>query len=220
MTDYFITGKNLFKTYKTAVDEVVVFEGLNIEIEEGSATAIIGQSGRGKTTLLNILSGLDRPSSGEVYFNDHRIDNLNEENLSSFRNRNVGFIFQHHYLLEDFTAIDNILLPLRIAGEKIGKSQNERAIELLDRMNLMDRSNHYPDQLSGGERQRVAIARALIGKPFAIFADEPTGSLDRSNSAKVEEIIWNLKLKLQKTFIIATHNLEIAKKCDKIIDLG
>jgi ABC-type lipoprotein export system ATPase subunit len=220
MTKPIISTKDMVKIYKTAVDSVLVFEGMNIEIKEGSAVAIIGQSGRGKTTMLNILSGLDRPTSGEVLFNELRIDNLDEERLSEFRNRSVGFIFQHHYLLEDFTALDNVLIPLRIKGTPITDYVRENALRMLDTVGLKSRQSHYPDQLSGGERQRVAIVRALIHDPLVVFADEPTGSLDKRNASNVEALMWDLKEKFNKTFIIATHNMEIAKKCDRIIDLG
>ncbi len=215
-----ITARNLTKIYRTMFDSITVFENLNVKIEEGSAVAIIGQSGLGKTTMLNILSGLDSPTSGEVIFNDSRIDNIDEEKLSEFRNKNVGFIFQHHYLLEDFTALDNVLIPLRIKGVIIDEPVKEYARELLDSVGLLNRQYHYPDQLSGGERQRIAIVRALIHEPLVIFADEPTGSLDRRNAENIEVLIWSLKEKFNKTFIIATHNMEIAAKCDRVIDLG
>lgn len=220
MTENIIIGKNLTKVYRTAVDEVKVFENVNVEIRTGSAVAIVGQSGRGKTTLLNVLSGLDRPTSGEVFYNGIRMDNLKEESLSDFRNQNVGFVFQHHYLLEDFTAIDNILIPLRIGMKEKDDVSAKAAKGWMDALGLKKRYHHYPDQLSGGERQRVAIARALINSPLVLFADEPTGSLDKMNSAMVENMIWELKKKFKKTLVIATHNLEIAKKCDQVIDLG
>lgn len=220
MTKIIITATNLTKIYRTLFDNITVFENMNIVIEQGSAVAIIGQSGRGKTTMLNILSGLDSPTSGEVIFDDKRIDNVNEEKLSEFRNKNVGFIFQHHYLLEDFTAFDNILIPLRIKGVTIDEGIKSYARELLGSVGLLDRQNHYPDQLSGGERQRIAIVRALVHDPLVVFADEPTGSLDRRNAENIEDLLWSLKDKFNKTFIIATHNMEIASKCDKIIDLG
>jgi lipoprotein-releasing system ATP-binding protein len=220
MTKNIISATNLTKIYRTLFDNITVFENMNIEIEQGSAVAIIGQSGRGKTTMLNILSGLDSPTSGEVIFDDKRIDNVNEEKLSEFRNKNVGFIFQHHYLLEDFTAFDNILIPLRIKGVNIDEGIKSYARELLDSVGLLNRQSHYPDQLSGGERQRIAIVRALIHDPLVVFADEPTGSLDKRNAENIEGLLWSLKDKFNKTFIIATHNMEIASKCDKVIDLG
>jgi ABC-type lipoprotein export system ATPase subunit len=219
MTEAIIVGNNLTKVYRTAVDEVKVFENVSVEIKSGTAVAIVGQSGRGKTTLLNVLSGLDRPTSGEVFYNGIRMDNLKEESLSDFRNQNVGFVFQHHFLLEDFTALDNVLIPLRINGKQDDSTVKE-AMEWLDVLGLAKRSHHFPDQLSGGERQRVAIARALINSPLVLFADEPTGSLDKKNSTMVETMLWELKKKFKKTFVIATHNLEIAKKCDQVIDLG
>ena len=218
--DFIIHADNLTKIYKTPSDEIKVFENINLNVKKGSAVAIIGESGRGKTTLLNILSGLDRPSSGEVYFNNIRIDNLDEDKLSDFRNKNVGFIFQHHYLLNDFNALENILIPIRIGGTAITDSIIDKALNFLTSVGLQDRLTHFPDQLSGGERQRISIIRALIHDPFVIFADEPTGSLDKRNSSNIETLLWDLKNKYNKTFIIATHNLDIAKKCDQIIDLG
>ncbi len=214
-----IVGKSLAKTYRTLVDTVPVFENLDVIIEKGSMVAPPGESGRGKTTLLNILSGLDRPSSGEVWFGGERIDTLDEDRLSDFRNRHVGFIFQHHYLLEDFTALENVLLPLRIGGKTIGEREKERARELLSQVGLSARLDHYPDQLSGGERQRVAIVRALVHDPDVVFADEPTGSLDRRNADKVEALLWDLCRSLGKTFVVATHNMELARKCDAVISL-
>ena len=155
-----------------------------------------------------------------MYFNNIRIDNLDEDKLSDFRNKNVGFIFQHHYLLNDFNALENILIPIRIGGTAITDSIIDKALNFLTSVGLQDRLTHFPDQLSGGERQRISIIRALIHDPFVIFADEPTGSLDKRNSSNIETLLWDLKNKYNKTFIIATHNLDIAKKCDQIIDLG
>lgn len=215
-----LSARGLSKVYRTSVDEVRVFDNVSVDIRPGQAVAIVGQSGRGKTTLLNILSGLDRPTSGEVFYNGVRIDNLSEEGLSDFRNKNVGFVFQHHYLLEDFTALDNVLVPLRLSRGEIGPADVRRAREGLDALGLSKRLHHYPDQLSGGERQRVAVARAMINEPLVLFADEPTGSLDKANSEQVERIIWDMRKKYKKTFVVATHNLEIAKKCDQVIDLG
>ncbi|MFN4217042.1 MAG: ABC transporter ATP-binding protein [Brevinematales bacterium] len=215
-----IVGKSLSKEYRTLVDRVQVFENIEVNIEKGTMVALVGESGRGKTTLLNILSGLDRPSSGEVWFGGKRIDILDEEKLSDFRSRHVGFIFQHHYLLEDFTAWENVLLPLRIGEKTIGTKEKQRAKELLGWVGLEHRLSHYPDQLSGGERQRVAIIRALIHDPDVVFADEPTGSLDKRNAEMVEDLIWDLCRSMGKTFVVATHNMELARKCDMVINLG
>lgn len=220
MTEKIITTKDLTKIYKTFVDEVKVFENLNIEINKGSSVAIIGESGRGKTTLLNILSGLDKPTSGEVYFNGSRIDILSEEELSIFRNKYIGFVFQHHYLLDDFNALENVLLPLRIYNNKISDKDKNKALDLLSYVGLQKRIYHYPDQLSGGECQRVAIVRALINNPQLIFADEPTGSLDKKNSNIVSSLLWNLKNDFNITLVIATHNHELFNNCDYIINLG
>lgn len=219
MTDQIIYTDNISKIYKTLVDEVKVLENINVDIKRGNAVAIMGESGRGKTTLLNILSALDRPSVGEVYFNGERIDDLDERELALFRNKNVGFIFQHHYLLDDFTAIENILVPVRIGKPHVDQEDYDRAMQLLASVGLEKRANHYPDQLSGGERQRVAVVRALVNEPLVVFADEPTGSLDRKNAENVEKLMWHLKDKFQKTLVIATHSQEIAKQCDNIIYL-
>ncbi|MGC8765887.1 MAG: ABC transporter ATP-binding protein [Brevinematia bacterium] len=218
MTDL-ILASDLTKVYKTMVDEVVVFSNLSVKIERGEAVSVVGESGRGKTTLLNILSGLDRPTDGIVLFDNKRIDNLSEEEISDFRNRNIGFIFQHHYLLNDFNAIENVLIPLKIRGEGIAKKDFEYAKELLERVGLKERMFHYPDQLSGGERQRLAVVRALVNNPSVIFADEPTGSLDRKNAENVENILWNLKDEMKVTLVIATHSKEIALRCDRVIEL-
>ena len=219
MIDSIIHAENLSKTYKTLVDEVKVFSDIELNIDQGTAVAIIGESGRGKTTLLNILSGLDRPSTGTVLFHNQAISTMDESTLSDFRNRHVGFIFQHHFLLDDFTALDNVLIPARIMQGKITLADTEKAMQLLQDVGLIYRASHYPDQLSGGERQRVAVVRALINNPDVIFADEPTGSLDKNNADKIEEIMWHLKNQYQKTLVIATHSMEMAEKCDMIIEM-
>jgi len=214
-----IKAEHLTKVYKTLVDEVSVLNSIDVSISKGEALAVVGESGRGKTTLLNLLSGLDRPTSGMVFFKGERIDNLSEDELSDFRNKNIGFIFQHHYLLNDFNALENVLVPLRLSENEIEQEKIYRAKELLEKMGLKDRIYHYPDQLSGGERQRVAVARALINNPEVIFADEPTGSLDRKNAQNIESILWELKKEYNVTLVIATHSKEIASKCDRVIEL-
>lgn len=219
MTDSLIHAENLSKTYKTTVDSIDVFSDIHVEIDRGTAVAIIGESGRGKTTLLNILSGLDHPSTGHVIFHNKNISSMDESTLSDFRNRHVGFIFQHHFLLDDFNALDNILIPVRIMNGRISQRDKEKAMELLNDVGLSDRASHYPDQLSGGERQRVAVIRALINDPDVIFADEPTGSLDKNNAGNVEELMWHLKDQYRKTLVIATHSMEMAEKCDTIIEM-
>ncbi len=214
-----IIASSVSKIYKTLVDEVVVLEGIDVEIEAGKAVAIIGESGRGKTTLLNVLSGLDRPSTGQVWLRQERIDNMTESKLSDFRNSHVGFIFQHHYLLDDFTALENVLIPVRIHKSGVDNSDIDKAMTFLSDIGLAERASHYPDQLSGGERQRVAVIRSLMNDPDVIFADEPTGSLDKRNAANVESLMWELKDKYKKTLVIATHSMEMAAKCDQIVDL-
>lgn len=218
MTDIIIQASNVSKIYKTLVDEITVFENISVKIKRGEAVALVGKSGGGKTTLLNILSGLDHPSAGDVLFDNKPINTMDETQLAIFRNKHVGFIFQHHYLLDDFTAIENIMIPLRIAAVKFDQTVGHQiALSLLRTVGIANRADHYPDQLSGGERQRVAVARALVNNPDVIFADEPTGSLDIKNATIVENLLWELKDKYNKTLVMATHSLATAKRCDKII---
>jgi lipoprotein-releasing system ATP-binding protein len=181
--------RNLIKTYTSGTETLRILQGIGFEIKRGSSVAVTGESGSGKSTLLNILGGLDRADSGSVMVGDAEIAGLSEAALSGYRSRRVGFIFQFHYLLKDFTALENVMLPAYIAGLK-KKDALEKARLLLRDVRMEDRLHHYPSQLSGGERQRVAVARSLVNNPDLILADEPTGNLDAQNSALVAELLY------------------------------
>lgn len=197
------------KIFRNGGEKLPILQNLSLSIAEGSIVSISGESGSGKSTLLNIIGGLDKPTGGKVSVAGRRIDNLDEDELTHFRKHTVGFIFQFHFLLKDFTALENVILPGYISG--VSKKQAEaRGRELLDMVDLSGRISHYPSQLSGGERQRVAVARALMNGPDIILADEPTGNLDENNSRNVEEILFELVSKLNKTLILVTHDLGLA----------
>ncbi len=208
-----IKAENLVKTYEnTKQIKIRVLKSVSLSIEENKISVIIGASGAGKSTLLHILSGLDRPEAGEVIYNGQNIFKLSDEKLAKFRNNNIGFVFQFHHLLPEFTALENVAIPLMIQGKSL-KEASLKAEELVASVGLGNRANHKPAELSGGEQQRVAIARALANNPEVIFADEPTGNLDSENSDIVHKIIVDLRDKLNKTFVIVTHN-------DKLVDLA
>jgi len=205
---------NIVKNYVSGAEILHILKGINFEIEEGKSVAISGQSGSGKSTLLNIIGGLDRTDEGNVFIGtDKKIDitSLSEKDISLYRSRRVGFIFQFHYLLKDFTALENIMLPAYIAG--INKKEAvERAKSLLADVNLEDRSSHFPSQLSGGERQRVAVARSMVNDPALILADEPTGNLDPQNSEIVAQLLYDGAQKRGKTLIVVTHDKKVASR--------
>ena len=195
-----------------------ILKSVSLEIEEKKISVIIGASGAGKSTLLHILGGLDKPDSGDVIFNDTNIYNLSDDKLANFRNNNVGFVFQFHHLLPEFTALENIMLPQMINGIS-EKKASLRAKDLLNEIGLAERANHKPAELSGGEQQRVAVGRALANNPELILADEPTGNLDSQNSIILQELFTNLKEKLDKTFIIVTHNQELMSIGDNLFEM-
>jgi lipoprotein-releasing system ATP-binding protein len=203
--------RDLVKNYTSASETLRILRGISLEIPQGVSIAITGQSGSGKSTLLNILGGLDRCDSGSVTVGDTEITALSESNLSSYRSRRIGFIFQFHYLLKDFTALENVMLPAYIAGMK-KKEALEKAALLLEDVGLNDRLRHYPSQLSGGERQRVAVARSLVNDPDLILADEPTGNLDPANSAMVAELLYSGAEKWGKTLVVVTHDESVAAR--------
>jgi len=216
MSDYqaeriLIRTENIVKNYVSGTETLRILKGINLNIEEGASVAVSGQSGSGKSTLLNILGGLDRTDSGKVYIGDDEITSLSEKELSVYRSKRVGFIFQFHYLLKDFTALENIMIPAFIAGMK-KKDAMERARSLLADVNLEDRGWHFPSQLSGGERQRVAVARSMVNDPALILADEPTGNLDPQNSDIVSELLYSGAQKRGKTLIVVTHDKKVASK--------
>jgi len=206
-----IRVQNLLKTYQSGAETLRILRGINLDVEEGSTVAISGQSGSGKSTFLNVIGGLDRFDSGTVEVAGTEIHKLSESGLSSYRQRRIGFIFQFHYLLKDFTALENVMLPAYMTGIK-KKEALEKARLLLSDMKLENRMGHFPSQLSGGERQRVAAARAMVNDPDIILADEPTGNLDPANRTMVAELLYAGAEKWGKTLIVVTHDKTIADK--------
>lgn len=208
--------KDLSKTYKSGDRELTVLDRINFSIQAGDTCAIIGPSGSGKTTLLGLCAGLDRASEGSVVLNGITLDTLSEDKRAEVRNQHVGFIFQSFNLLPTLTALENVMVPLELRGEKNVASQ---ALELLDKVGLADRKNHYPTQLSGGEQQRVSIARAFSNNPKILFADEPTGNLDEETGAHIEALIFNLNKEAGTTLVLVTHDRELAEKTGRIIQI-
>ena len=213
MSDSILILSNLVKSFESSNEKLLILDNLNFEIFKSEKIVITGESGAGKSTLLNIIAGLDSFNSGEIYAKDYEVHKLNEEDLSNYRMHYLGLIFQFHYLLKDFTALENVMLSALIAGEKKNEAKI-RAMELLEDVKLSNRLNHYPSQLSGGERQRVAVARALINSPNLILADEPTGNLDKNNAQLVKELLFSVVDKHKKSLILVTHDTDIAKSAD------
>ena len=195
-----------------------VLKGIDLTIGEGEIVAIVGPSGAGKTTLLQIIGTLDAPDSGKLYINGTETVRLSEEKLAAFRNRNIGFVFQFHQLLPEFTALENVMIPALIAREKPAVAE-KRAKEILDFMNLTDRMSHKPNELSGGEKQRVAVARALINNPSVILADEPSGSLDTKNKEELHKLFFDLRNQMHQTIVIVTHDEQLATDTDRVIHI-
>jgi lipoprotein-releasing system ATP-binding protein len=214
----FLEAQQLSKTYRNAEVPVSVFNGLDLAVRQGEMLAIVGPSGIGKSTLLHLLGGLDRPDSGRVQVGENDLTSMNADQLARFRNRNVGFVFQFHHLLPEFTAVENVAMPGWIG--KIGREEAlERASGLLAELGLTDRARHYPNQLSGGEQQRVAIARALLANPVLFLADEPTGNLDLETSERVFDLMRQCHAKRGLTSVIVTHNPELAARCDRVFEM-
>lgn len=211
----FIKVENLKKIYKTEEGQVEALKGINFQAEKGSMIAIMGPSGSGKSTFLHLIGAIDKPTEGKVFIDGKDIYSISEEQLALFRNKKLGFVFQFHYLLPEFTALENVAMPMLIY-ENNEKKAYEKAKDILKKLNLEDRLNHKPSQLSGGQQQRVAIARALINNPEIIIADEPTGNLDSENSRIVMEILKNLNKEHNVSIIIATHDIDIARYCNDI----
>ncbi|MBC7419664.1 MAG: ABC transporter ATP-binding protein [Bdellovibrio sp.] len=205
----FIDVQNLQKVYKTGASELAVLKGITFQIKKGEAVCLLGTSGAGKSTLLQILGTLDRPTSGQVLYRGQNLFELNDESLAQFRNEKMGFVFQFHHLIQEMTAVENVMLPALIANENKLEAR-EKAMNWLQFLGLGERYDHFPNQLSGGELQRVAIARALIKNPEVLFADEPTGNLDSENSQKIQELFFELRNKLGLTLIVVTHDLNFA----------
>lgn len=202
------------KVYRSGNRDLKVLDDVNFSVEAGSTLSIVGPSGSGKTTLLGLCAGLDRASSGQVELSGIHLSGLNEDQLADIRNRYVGFIFQNFQLMPTLTALENVMVPLELRGEK---NVRNRAMDLLDKVGLADRGHHYPTQLSGGEQQRVSLARAFSNQPQILFADEPTGNLDAETSVKVEKLLFDLNTEAGTTLILVTHNLELAAKTQRII---
>jgi lipoprotein-releasing system ATP-binding protein len=214
-----LSAKDLTKSFQTVKKvKLEVLKSVSIDIEENKISVIIGASGAGKSTLLHLLGGLDKPDSGEIIFNNTNIHKLSDEKLARFRNNNIGFVFQFHHLLPEFTALENIMIPQMINGKSEKESVN-RAKELLSDIGLNERENHKPAELSGGEQQRVAVARALANSPEIILADEPTGNLDSNNSKILNQLFIDLKKKYNKTFVIVTHNPELMGLADNLFEM-
>ena len=213
-----IEAKNLSKVYKTPATHVVVFEDLNLSVERGKLVSIIGPSGAGKSTLLHLFGGLDTPTRGEVLFKNENIFRWNATELARFRNRHVGFVFQFHHLLPEFTALENTMMPKLIRGDSRSVTESA-AREILDRVGLTHRLDHKVGEISGGEQQRVAIARALVGGPELLLADEPTGNLDHRTGEHIFKIFRELHRERGLTSVIVTHNERIAVQCDEVWEL-
>ncbi|MCQ2215591.1 MAG: ABC transporter ATP-binding protein [Bacteroidales bacterium] len=209
-----VIAENIHKSFGS----LEVLKGIDLHIREREVVAIIGQSGAGKTTLLQILGTLDRPSMGTVKIAGQDVSTLSEGAMSTFRNKHIGFVFQFHQLLPEFTALENVMLPCQI-GNKSDKEAEERARELLSFLKLDSRLDHKPSELSGGEKQRVAIARALACNPSVVFADEPSGNLDSHNARELQELFFSLRDKYGQTFVIVTHDMQMAACCDRMIKI-
>lgn len=207
-----IKGSQIHKSYGA----LEILKGVDVEIQAGEVISVVGSSGAGKTTLLTILGTLDRPDKGEVWINGENVFAMNDKKLAAFRNKHIGFVFQFHHLLPEFTALENVCIPAFIA--KTGKKETEkRAMELLELLNLKERALHKPSELSGGEQQRVAVARALINQPKVIFADEPSGNLDSKNAEELHNLFFKLRDEFKQTFVIVTHNKELAAMADRML---
>jgi putative ABC transport system ATP-binding protein len=214
--DSILQVNNLSKTYQSGARELTVLKDINFDIKEGDKFSIVGSSGSGKTTLLGLCAGLDQASTGQVLLNGADLGQLSEDERARKRNELVGFVFQNFQLLPTLTAIENVMVPMELRGEK---KIHARAMELLQRVGLADRHDHYPTQLSGGEQQRISIARAFSNNPKILFADEPTGNLDEETSEKVEDLLFELNRENGTTLVMVTHDLDLASRTDRILRL-
>jgi lipoprotein-releasing system ATP-binding protein len=209
-----LKATNITRTY----NDLQVLKGVDINVNKGEIVSIVGSSGAGKSTLLHILGSLDKANTGEIWINNQRIDTLKEKELAKFRNQHIGFVFQFHHLLPEFTALENVCIPGWIAGTPKNELE-ERALELLTILGLQDRASHKPSELSGGEQQRVAVARSLINNPDIVFADEPTGNLDSTHAQELHELFLHLQKTMGQTFLIVTHNEALAKMSDRVVHM-
>jgi lipoprotein-releasing system ATP-binding protein len=211
-----IRVQNLSKVYQSGGADLVVFSGVDLEVARGEMLALVGESGAGKSTLLHLLGGLDRPSGGTIYYGSTEISALSDSEQADFRNREIGFVWQIHYLLPEFTAQENVMMPLLIRGCPRAQAASE-ALARLDEVGLRARSSHRAGELSGGEQQRVVLARALVGRPQVLLADEPTGNLDFRTGEMIFELLANLHRSHQLTSVFVTHNLSFARRCDRVL---
>ena len=209
-----IEAKNIHKSFGS----LHVLKGVDLKIEQGEIVSIIGKSGAGKSTLLHILGTLDQADEGELIINGEQIAQLTQKKLALFRNKNIGFVFQFHHLLPEFTALENVCIPAYIQKKPVQEAE-KRAKELLDYLGLSERLDHKPTQLSGGEQQRVAVARSLMNQPAVVFADEPSGNLDTASSKELHQLLFQLRKDLNQTFIIVTHNTELANMSDRVLEM-
>jgi len=213
-----IRGVNLTKHFRSGESELVIFNDLSFHVERGERLAVIGESGAGKSTMLHLLGGLDRPSSGTIYFGHQDISRLSDTELAEFRNREIGFVWQNHSLLPEFTALENVMMPLLIRGASV-LDATPAALARLDEVGLRSRASHRAGELSGGEQQRVALARALVGNPAVLLADEPTGNLDFRTGEMIISLLEDLHRTHKLTSILVTHNISFANRCDRVLQL-
>jgi len=213
-----IRAAGLSKKYRSGAGQLVVFEGLNLEVEQGERLALVGESGAGKSTLLYLLGALDRPTDGSIYFGSRELTSFSDADLASFRNREIGFVWQTHYLLPEFTALENVMMPLLIRGVSRAEASLP-AMAKLEETGLKDRASHRAGELSGGEQQRVVLARALVGNPSFLLADEPTGNLDHRTGEMIVSLLTDLHRSHGLTSVYVTHNLSFARRCDRVLRL-
>lgn len=216
--DIILEGVDIHKSFPTGAGTLHVLKGVDIGVKKGEIVAVVGASGVGKSTLLHILGALDRPTKGKVNLNSTDIFSLSDKKLAHFRNKTIGFVFQFHHLLPEFSALENVMMPKLIAGGE-ENSIKKKAMDILSEVGLLERANHKPGELSGGEQQRVAVARALINDPQVVIADEPSGNLDKATGEELHNLISQLNQKKEQTFIIATHNQLLAQRAHRIIAL-
>jgi lipoprotein-releasing system ATP-binding protein len=215
-----LKGENIWKEYPTGKNQTLpVLKGVDIEIKHGEFVVIVGPSGSGKSTLLHLLGGIDKPTEGLVKIGDQNISAMSDDELAAFRNSSLGFIFQFHHLLPEFSALENICMPALIAGKTIKKA-SPRAHILLEQVGLSDRANHKPNELSGGEQQRVAVARALMNNPQLVLADEPSGNLDEENGLNLHRLLVHLSEEFGMTFVVATHNFDLTRRANRVLKLS
>jgi lipoprotein-releasing system ATP-binding protein len=218
MSEPYIRVRDLAKVYKSGESDLIVFADVSLDVGKGEMLALVGESGAGKSTLLHLLGGLDRPSKGTIYYGGTEISGLADTEQADFRNREIGFVWQIHYLLPEFTALENVMMPLLIRGVPHAQAESE-SLARLDEVGLRARSSHRAGELSGGEQQRVVLARALVGKPSVLLADEPTGNLDFRTGEMIFELLEGLHRSHQLTSVLVTHNLSFANRCDRVLNL-